>query len=299
VEGRDSGSPVEPATGDQRRPSRADSLRLTRMPQIPRATPPPGRGDGPAARPAPAPPASAPEVVRPERPATRRWGWIAAGIVLLLAVPIALVGVYRTRDRPPAAAAAPVPAGSTPEVPTPDATTPVPSSSVPVVPAATSAAPSASALPSASSAGAPTSGTPSAKPSVTGRANPSGANLALQGTATASDSEGDPWLPANAVDGDPTSRWSSGFSDAQWIRVDLGRNWQISEIVLVWEHAYATAYRVETSPDGRSWTRVYSTTTGTGGTVKINDKSVARYVRMSGVKRVSSYGYSLLELEIR
>ncbi len=294
MEGHDGGVPVEPVTGEQRKPSRADSLRLTRMPQIPRVTPQPGRSGGPAGQPAPAQLVSPPEVVRPERPAARRWGAIAAGAVLLLAVPIVLVNVYRTRDRLPAAAAAPVAVESTPEV-----TTPVPSPSAPDVPAATSAAPSAPAPPSASTTGAPASGPPSPKPSVTGRANPSGANLALQGTATASDSEGDPWRPANAVDGDPASRWSSGFSDAQWIRVDLGRNWQISEIVLVWEHAYATAYRVETSRDGKTWTRVYSTTTGTGGTVKISDKSVARYVRMSGIKRVSTYGYSLLEFEIR
>ncbi|MFD1367895.1 discoidin domain-containing protein [Actinoplanes sichuanensis] len=231
-----------------------------------------------------------------------------AGAAVLLAVPIVLVGVYRNVNREPTAAAGPL--GSVESAL--DAAAPGALPSAPgVLPTVTSGAPAASGRPSAggpsgvrpSGVGGPSVSASTAgaapKPSVTGKPNPSGANLALQGTATASASEGDPWQPANAIDGDPSSRWSSGFSDDQWIRVDLGGNWQISEIVLVWEHAYGTAYRVETSRDGMAWTRAYATTTGTGGTVRIAEKSVARYVRMHGTKRVSIYGYSLLEFEIR
>ncbi|SFF90222.1 F5/8 type C domain-containing protein [Actinoplanes philippinensis] len=294
MEGRDGGRPVDPVSGEQRRPSRADSLRLTRMPQIPRATPIPGQGGGPAGPPAPAQRVPNPEGVRSKRPAQRRHLWIAAGTALLLAVPIALLGADRLRDRAPASAAPP-PVESAPE---PAVSTPL--ASIPVIPEPVATAPSSPAsAPASSSATAPASSAPAPKPGVTGRANPSGANLALQGTATASASEGDPWQPANAIDGDPSTRWSSGFSDPQWIRVDLGRNWQISEVVLVWEHAYGTAYRVETSIDGKTWKRVFATTTGTGGTVGISEKTVARYLRMYGTKRVSSYGYSLLELQIR
>jgi F5/8 type C domain len=234
-----------------------------------------------------------PSRMPPGRPTVRRWGWLAGGLVVLIAVPIALTSVYRTRDRLPDPAAA-APAPSRTAAPTVEPESPAPAASAPasVSPEPPSATPAASVSPSVTATSAP-------KPSVTGKANPSGANLALQGTATASASEGAPWLPAKAIDGDPSSRWSSGFSDAQWIRVDLGRRWQISEIVLVWEHAYGTAYRVETSIDGKTWKRAYSTTAGTGGTVKIDEKSVARYVRMHGTKRVSAYGYSLLELEVR
>ncbi|MFC4069832.1 discoidin domain-containing protein [Actinoplanes subglobosus] len=286
MDGRDGGLPVDPAGTEQRRPSRADSLRLTRMPQIPRSAPPPGPGrliQDPQ-----------PSVVRPEPPAPHRWGWIAAGIVVLLAVPIVLIGLHRTEEPLPAPAAAAVP--TEPEAPATATSAPEPPA--PASPGVTpSASPSVTSTASPSATSAPSPSAP--KPSVTGKANPSGANLALQGTATASASEGDPWLPANAIDGDPESRWSSGFSDAQWIRVDLGRAWQISEVVLVWERAYGTAYRVETSLDGKTWKRVYATTTGTGGTVRISEQAVARFVRMHGTKRVSIYGYSLLELEIR
>jgi hypothetical protein len=48
------------------------------------------------------------------------------------------------------------------------------------------------------------------------------ANLALNRAAAASSVEG-PGLPAaNAVDGNPGTRWSSRFSDAEWIAVDPG-----------------------------------------------------------------------------
>ncbi|MEV6306346.1 discoidin domain-containing protein [Actinoplanes sp. NPDC051861] len=134
----------------------------------------------------------------------------------------------------------------------------------------------------------------------TGKANPSRVNLALRGTATASGSEGDPWLPANAIDGDDTTRWSSAFTDSQWLRIDLTRRWQLSEVTLFWEHAHAVSYRVEASLDGRSWKTLWSTKAGQGGTVRVDaGATVARYVRIYGVKRSGIYGYSLLEVEIR
>src|SRR5258708_5709560 len=44
---------------------------------------------------------------------------------------------------------------------------------------------------------------------------------------------------ANAVDGSTSTRWSSAFSDPQWIRVDLGASQTITRVVLIWEAAYA------------------------------------------------------------
>ncbi len=39
----------------------------------------------------------------------------------------------------------------------------------------------------------------------------------------------------------------------------------ISQVVLNWEAAYATAFQIQTSANGTTWTTIYSTTTGTGG----------------------------------
>ena len=46
--------------------------------------------------------------------------------------------------------------------------------------------------------------------------------------------------PAAALDGRTTTRWSSQFSDPQWIQVDLGGTATVSQVVLDWEAAYAT-----------------------------------------------------------
>ncbi|RAK34640.1 F5/8 type C domain-containing protein [Actinoplanes lutulentus] len=169
--------------------------------------------------------------------------------------------------------------------------------SVSVVPSvAASASPRVAASASASVAAA----SAATSPAVVGKANPKGVNLALAGAATASAVEGDPWLPANAIDGDATSRWSSGFSDPQWIIVDLKEQWQLSQVTLEWEHAYGVSYRIETSIDGKKWTAIYSTKAGKGGSVTVDaSAAVARYVRMYGTERNSIYGYSLLELEVR
>jgi hypothetical protein len=138
------------------------------------------------------------------------------------------------------------------------------------------------------------------KSTPTGLPNPARADLALRRPATSSGTEGAPWSPANAVDGDPATRWSSAFADPQWISVDLGALRQLSMIKLSWENAYATAYRVQISANGHTWKSVYSTTTGRGGIVTIpTGKVTARHVRVVGTKRNTVYGYSLFEIDVR
>jgi len=53
-----------------------------------------------------------------------------------------------------------------------------------------------------------------------------------------------------AVDGNAGTRWSSAAADPQWISVDLGSSQSICQVGLSWETAYATAYQLQTSPDG-------------------------------------------------
>ncbi|MDQ2812305.1 MAG: discoidin domain-containing protein, partial [Actinomycetota bacterium] len=117
-------------------------------------------------------------------------------------------------------------------------------------------------------------------------------NLALNKTATASSLEnaGDP--ASAAVDGNLGTRWSSAFSDPQWLEVDLGSTQSICQVVLNWETAYGKAFQIQTSPDGTTWTSIYSTTTGTGGTQTLNVTGSGRYIRMYGTARATQYGYS-------
>src|SRR4051794_6549187 len=117
-------------------------------------------------------------------------------------------------------------------------------------------------------------------------------------TATASSSESADFTAAKAVDGNTGTRWSSAFSDPQWLQVDLGTTATISRVVLNWEAAYASGFQIQTSANGSTWTTIYSTTTGTGGTQTLTVAGTGRYVRMYGTTRATPYGYSLWEFQV-
>ena len=122
--------------------------------------------------------------------------------------------------------------------------------------------------------------------------------LLSQGQPATASSVQDAGYPAsNAVDGNLSTRWSSAFSDPQWLQVDLGATHTISQVVLNWENAYAKAFQIQTSNDGTTWTTIYSTTTGAGGVQTIPVSGSGRYVRMYGTQRATGYGYSLWEFQ--
>lgn len=124
-------------------------------------------------------------------------------------------------------------------------------------------------------------------------------NLAYKMKAVASSSSpeaGD----GNAVsDGSSGTRWSSHYSDNEWVYVDLGTRKEIAAVTLNWESAYGKAYKIQVSDDAVNWTDVYSTVEGKGGVDQIHFKPVvARYVKMQGLRRATEWGYSLYDLEV-
>jgi hyaluronoglucosaminidase len=127
-------------------------------------------------------------------------------------------------------------------------------------------------------------------------------NVALAangGVATASGVEQNlPQFTADhANDGDPSTRWSSNYDDAAWLQVQFAQPQHLGKIVISWEAAHANAYRIETSADGTTWTDAADITGSLGGTETIwIDQSDVSYLRMQGVQRTTSYGYSLYEL---
>jgi hypothetical protein len=126
-----------------------------------------------------------------------------------------------------------------------------------------------------------------------------GSTNAAQGRpATASSVEGGGVDPGQAVDGNPATRWSSAFSDPQWLRIDLGATVAVCRVVLRWEGAYARSFQIQTSTDGTAWADVHATTTGTGGTQSLDVSGSGRYVRMYGTARATGWGYSLWEFEV-
>lgn len=129
-------------------------------------------------------------------------------------------------------------------------------------------------------------------------------NIALGAEATASSVQGADTPASAAVDGDATTRWSSAWSDPQWLQVDLGATAAISGFSIQWEAAFATAYHIEVSNDATTWTQVSATTSGAGGTeaVSVPSGTAGRYVRLTGTARTTiggaQYGYSIYEFQV-
>ena len=115
-----------------------------------------------------------------------------------------------------------------------------------------------------------------------------------------------------------TTRWESvqGTSaDPSWITVDLGGASTIHQVILNWEIAAGKTYTVDVSNDGlhpevqngTNWTHL---ATETGNTYASSDGSnphppyvstlsgTYRYVRMFGLTRLSTYGYSLWDFKV-
>src|SRR5450759_2237025 len=115
-------------------------------------------------------------------------------------------------------------------------------------------------------------------------------------TASSIENAGTP--AANATDGNTGTRWASAFSNPQWLQVDLGATASVTGVTLIWEAAYGKAFQIQTSPNATTWTSIYSTTTGTGGTQTLTVSGTGRYVRMYGTVRGNGYGYSLWEFQV-
>jgi len=184
--------------------------------------------------------------------------------------------------------------------PTSTATATATSINTPVPPTATATATFTPVPPTATATATftPVPPTATATTMPTPTSTPTPVNLALNKSATASSLESSSYPASYAVDGNTSTRWSSSFSDPQWLQVDLGATKTISKVVLRWETAYGKSYQIQVSNDATSWTSVYSTTTGLGGTESLNITGSGRYIRMYGTQRGTSYGYSLYEFEV-
>lgn len=126
-------------------------------------------------------------------------------------------------------------------------------------------------------------------------------NVARTGTATASQVEDDlpQFAAGKAIDGDGSTRWSSPWSDNQWLQVELAAPQRVGRVVLTWEAAHASAYEIRTSADGVTWTTAASVSDSKGGTETVRlDAPGTRYVRMQGLSRATGFGYSVYEFEI-
>jgi len=135
-----------------------------------------------------------------------------------------------------------------------------------------------------------------AQGSVWIEALPANPNVALGKTYTSSSGS-----PVEAFDGNPNTRWESAFSDPQWIQVDLGQMHAVSDILISWEGANASAYVIEASVDGSTWNEVLTRADLAEGARVDRMYGLdfeARYVRLTGLNRNTVYGYSIWEMGV-
>ena len=63
-----------------------------------------------------------------------------------------------------------------------------------------------------------------------------------------------PLQAMNAFDGDLKTRWASKENQAaQFLQVDFGQSLRISQITIVWEHAFAREYEIQVSDNAADW----------------------------------------------
>ncbi|RPK27968.1 discoidin domain-containing protein [Paenibacillus xylanexedens] len=151
----------------------------------------------------------------------------------------------------------------------------------------------------------------------TGGANPppkpAAMNLALGQPVTASSEEIDEpsrsaedkakmekgnYEARNVTDGNPDTRWSSIYKDQEWIVVDLGLSREIGNVSLQWENAFGRAYDIQVSNDAQQWTTLYRELHSNGGRDEIPVYAEARYVKLAGLGRGTTNGYSLYAFDV-
>ncbi|MFF2039899.1 beta-N-acetylglucosaminidase domain-containing protein [Kitasatospora sp. NPDC058170] len=126
-----------------------------------------------------------------------------------------------------------------------------------------------------------------------------GADLAPTAHATSSGDETASFPAAAVADGDPKSRWSSPARDDAWVQLELPKAAHLGSAVLHWQAAYASAYKIQSSADGVSWTTVATVDDGRGGNETVRfDAPDAKFLRVQGVARATKYGYSLWGVEL-
>lgn len=122
---------------------------------------------------------------------------------------------------------------------------------------------------------------------------------------------GEPWVatassfqpehtPDMAVDGDPTTRWSSTFNDKQWLQIDFRTEIEIKTLALAWEAAFTKQYDVLVSRDGKTWEKIYHTDNGAGNreVIPISKPVTARYLKLDLLTRATEWGNSLFEVYV-
>ncbi len=122
-------------------------------------------------------------------------------------------------------------------------------------------------------------------------------------TASASSSESG-GSPANAIDGNINTRWSTGTpqTNGQWFQVDMNGTNTFYELVLdaaASSSDYPRGYQVNVSNDGINWSSPVATGSGTSALTLITfPTQTARYIRVTQTGNVSGLWWSIHEFNV-
>lgn len=121
-------------------------------------------------------------------------------------------------------------------------------------------------------------------------------------TAESSSSENDSGMfsAGNVLDGDSTTRWSSGPFDSAWITIDLLKIYTVGKMTLEWEASFAKRYSISGSKDGKNWKPVALLSNGDGGTDTHNfNPTSMRFIKITATERANKrWGYSLFDVKV-
>lgn len=109
-----------------------------------------------------------------------------------------------------------------------------------------------------------------------------------------------PDAEAQILSTDPNSYWISSNNNGDYLMVDLAEERQVSRVVLTWEGQYtAGGFDLQVSLDGSEWQTVQQVRGNRESVTEVVLESpvTARYVRMQGVSRNSTY-YGVREMEV-
>ncbi|RLP84313.1 alginate lyase [Micromonospora sp. BL4] len=118
---------------------------------------------------------------------------------------------------------------------------------------------------------------------------------------TASGHDGN--VPANALDGSLSTRWSAE-GDGSWIRFDLGSSMQVGSVGVAWHQGDTrrSTFQVQTSTDASSWTTAVSQRESSGTTLQLEtydfSDRAARYVRILGYGNTTNDWNSVTEARV-
>ncbi len=95
------------------------------------------------------------------------------------------------------------------------------------------------------------------------------------------------------------TRWSSNFSDDQWLLIEFEKTTAIAGLNIHWETAYGRDYNIEVRNEDNQWTTLSEVRTSDGGIDALYfGPQQCNALRLKGLRRGTGWGYSIWEIEL-